>query len=106
MQYGSAPAARSSVPPIACERFGEMVRWMSGACSIEVAVAGASLDARFFGSPARDEATGETLVPVYDRSGPAYDLDRSGSERMGRDIEAFFAGEREPTFRFARFELR
>jgi len=107
MQYGTASVTRPlTVTPIACERVGEMVRWMSGSCSVEVALTGGSLDARFFGASACDEATGEMLVPVYDRDGSSYELDRLGSERMGRDIEAFFAGEREPAFRFASFESR
>ena len=85
------------------ERDGDVVRWSCDGRMVVVALRGdGTAEAAFVDRPFHEAVSGTPAVPVYRRAPyPGYALDAAGCARMAEDVEAFFAGTREPRFAFA-----
>lgn len=80
---------------------GEVAQWSYEGQAAVVELGGADrILAHFMAPPAIDAVSGRTVTPVYLREEHGYALTRAGCQRMVEDMKAFFAGTREPRFRF------
>jgi hypothetical protein len=82
-------------------RDGERVRWFysDAAAVVELRAEGA-VAATFLAAPTLDAASSARVRAVYAPPSPTYALTERGVRCMVDDVAAFFAGVREPHFRF------
>ena len=98
-----APLARACGDGLHVYREGDVVRWSYDGRMVVVALRGdGTAEAAFVDRPLHDAVSAALAVPVYRPSiDEDYALDQAGCTRMAADMEAFFAGTREPRFAFS-----